>query len=103
MTGALAPPVLVLGGLIDAIGLPGSLAVLATTLLALYHFRSVLQVFATMGMVMRVGAVFVALFVLVLTGLVPGVEGSIDIAVDTLVGTLTEIVDLLVAIWEVVA
>jgi hypothetical protein len=88
-----------LGALIEWLGLPGQIAALVSGGLLLYHGRSVLAMFGTLGFATKViGAAVFAAFALVV--LVPGV--SVSIATATVLDWLAGVWSVATSIWEAI-
>ncbi|MFC6975687.1 hypothetical protein ACFQL1_15090 [Halomicroarcula sp. GCM10025709] len=90
---------LVLGDALKAIGLPGSIAVFASGLVALYHGRSIMAFLGTIGFAAKVGGVIGVLLFAAFLGLIPGV--TLDVSLTTLTDLLGALVDVATAIAEV--
>lgn len=73
-----APPLLV-AELLEAIGVPGSIAVLVTGVVAVKHLRDGLTIAAAVGLWLRFGAVVVLVGVVAASGVVPGFRLVIDL------------------------
>ncbi|NHN40045.1 hypothetical protein G9C85_00130 [Halorubellus sp. JP-L1] len=88
-----AAPLLV-GGLLEAIGVPGSIAVLATGVVAVKHLRDGLTIAAAVGLWLRFGAVLVLVGLVAVSGVVPGFRLVVDLgAIADAIAWLLESVD----------
>ncbi|MFC7077860.1 hypothetical protein [Haloarcula halophila] len=91
--------VLVLGDALKAIGLPGSIAVFASGLVALYHGRSIMAFLGTLGFAAKVAGLIGVILFAAFLGLIPGV--TLDVSLTTLTDLLSALVDVATAIAEV--
>lgn len=86
---------MVFAEVLQSVGAPGWIVILAMVGLGLYHFTSLLDVLSRVGLVLRIVAVFVAIGVVAMLGLIPGVDIDVMIVPETIFGVLE-------AIWAAV-
>jgi hypothetical protein len=77
--------------LFSLLGVGGSIATVATAAVALYHGRSILLVAARVGTWLRIGGLLAFLLVVGASGLIPGVDISIQ---------FTTLMDIVETSWE---
>jgi hypothetical protein len=73
------------------LGVGGSIVTVATAAFALYHGRSILLVLSRVGTWLRIAGVIAFLLVLAATGLIPGVDLSVQLG--TLADAIGGLVD----------
>lgn len=81
------------GELLSLLGVKGSIATVVSAGIALYHGRSLLTFAARIGTWLRVAGVLGFILILATTGLIPGVDLSIQfgVIVDALSGFVPEV------------
>lgn len=84
---------LVIGDLLQWAGVPGSVAIVVSALIAAYHFRSILQMLSTLGFVAKVSAGIAVVFVALWAGVIPGIDVDVSVAFDTVAGFLSSLVE----------
>jgi len=89
-----------LAQLLEAVGVPGSIAIMAAALLAFYRFRDILHVLSRIGTYAQIVAFFAVILVAAMVGLIPGVD--LTVMVDQFIGGMSEAVDGLVRLFGVV-
>lgn len=87
-----------LGTLLQYIGVPEAIAVVAVAALAVWHLRSATQMLVTAGFAAKVVGMVSIVAVAAWSGLIPGV--SVSVAVDRLASFLTDILDFLIGIGQ---
>lgn len=69
---------MVVADLLHSLGVSGSIVTIAVALVGLKHGREILALFGTLGLAARVAGVLLFVFVVVSSGLIPGLEVSVD-------------------------
>lgn len=88
----LTPEPLLIADLLTAVGVPGSIALLAVAVVALYHFQEITQALSKLGFAAKIVAAVGVLLLAALLGLIPGV--SLSVAVSVLAGWLGTVLEL---------
>lgn len=80
-----------ISGLLEWLGAPGSVILVFSTLLALYHGRSILKTLSGASIYARFAGLTIFLGALAVSGLVPGVHLELDVGTfgDALGGVLS--------------
>lgn len=84
---------MVVGTLLESVGVPEAIAVVAVAALAVWHLRSATKMLVTAGFAAKVVGVVVVLGVAAWAGLIPGI--SISVATDRVADFLGSLVDLI--------
>jgi hypothetical protein len=75
--------------LLEALGVSHAILLVVSAALALMHGREAMQMLAAAGLYARIGGLFAFLFVVVMSGIVPGIHVEVDIgALANVIGDL---------------
>lgn len=80
---------MILGEALGALGVGGSIVLVISTVVALYHGRNILLLAQRLGTWLRFLGVLVLLAVLAVAGLIPGISLSVD--VNAMLGTVGDL------------
>lgn len=81
---------MVLSELLGALGVTGSIALLVSALVGVWHLRSIMQVLSRVRIWVMAGALFVVLLLAGASGFVPGLDPNLGALAGWLLGLLTD-------------